>query len=115
MTQALHQHAWHLGPQQGSVAAIDFTTSSAEVSLATELGVDDPSGKYLTMVSTVAVYFVFSDGSAAAIDETTVTPGSTENAVLLPANTFLRVVATGSHITTKGSAGGILRAWVSSP
>lgn len=115
MTQALHQYAKHDGPTQGSIAAIAFTTSSAESSLATELNVTDPSGKLITMIANVAVYFAFSSGGAVAINEATTTAGSTDHCVLLPANTYLRVFATGSHITLKGSTNGILRAWVSSP
>lgn len=112
-SQEERQEAWHRGPQQGAIAAIDFSTSSAEVSLTTELG-ENPAGKLLTMVSDVAVFYAFSDGSATAIDETNVTPGNAARAALLPANVPMRVTPTGTHITTKAAGAGILRMWVSS-
>jgi len=107
------QSAYFLGPKIGSIAAIDFTTSSASVSIETEIGDGEGGGVPLAMISTVAVYFAFG-ATGDAIDETNVAPGNATRCFLLPANTLMRVWPTGEYIITKGTGAGILRLYRSS-
>lgn len=114
MSQAEYQAASYTGPRQGKIAALAFTTSSEGNVLATVLS-EDPVGKFITMISTVAVYFAFADSAANALNEATLdTAGSTAQCILLPANTFFRCKPTGGTLMLKGSEGGNIRIWVSS-
>jgi hypothetical protein len=116
MSTAEFQAAWSLGPKQGAVGVIAFTATSGETSLTTALG-ENPVGKYVTMISSANVYFAFSSGAAAAIDETSSTPGANANCYLLPAGVERSYVPTGSHITLKAPAegSGNVRLFVGSP
>lgn len=116
MSSEVIQASWALGPRQGEIGVIAFTAASGETSLTTALGVN-PAGKFVTMIASSNVYFAFSDGSEAALNETSSTPGAAANCYLLPAGVERSYVPTGSHISLKAPAegSGNLRIFVGSP
>lgn len=99
-----------LGPAEGSVGVVAITTSSAAHSLATLLGAV-PARRFITVVASVATYYLFGD-SGVAVDETATT-GDTRCGYIT-ANTPTRMVATGDYIAVKAGGAGTLRVWPSS-